>query len=96
MRPNDNKNSILYWISSLVEITNDGSIDLPSEFKNKKILYGIVTGICKDDKFSVTLVDKETGDTWSGWYMPCSLVKRIASITEIIDMFTDKSYEYFN
>lgn len=96
MRTN-NREDVSYWVSSLARITNDGSIDLPSEFKNKKILYGIVTGkVCRDDKFSITLIDKETGDTWSGWYVPCSLVERIASITEIIDMFTDKSYDYFN
>lgn len=94
---NTNKEPVSYWIGSLAKITNDGSFELPSLFKNKKILYGIITAeACCDDEFLVTLVDKETGDTYSGYYVPCSLVERIASISDIIDMLTDKSYEYFN
>lgn len=97
MRANISKESVSYWPGSLVEITNDGSFELPSDLKNKKIVYGIVTGrAAVADEFLVTLVDKENGDTYSGWYVPCGQVERIASISDIIDMLTDKSYEYFN
>ena len=91
----NNKEDVSYWPGSLAKITNDGSFYLPGYFKDKEIVYGIVTG--KDGpEFLVTLVDKENGDTYSGCYIPCSQVERIASISEIIDMFTDNSYNYFN
>ena len=93
----NNKESISYWMGSLAKITNDGSFDLPNDLKNKKIIYGIVTDKdFSDDSFLVTLVVKETGDTYSGHHVPCKLVERIASISDIIDTFTDKSYAYFN
>jgi hypothetical protein len=97
MRTNSNKEPVSYWIGSLAKITNDGSFYLPGYFKDKAIIYGIITG--RDDvanEFLVTLVDKENGDTYSGCYIPCSFVECIASISEIIDMFTDNSYNYFN
>jgi len=91
----NNKKDVSYWAGSLVKITNDGSFYLPGYFKDKEIIYGIVTS--KDGtEFLVTLVDKENGDTYSGCYIPCSQVERMASISEIIDELTDKSYDYFN
>ena len=94
MRMN-NKKDVSYWAGSLAKIINDGSFYLPGYFKDKEIVYGIVTG--KDGaEFLVTLVDKENGDTYSGCYVPCRLVERMASISEIIDELTDKSYDYFN
>ena len=92
-----NKEDVSYWVGSFAKITNDGSLELPSDLKNEKVIYGIITAKdFRDDEFLVTLVVKETGDTYSGWYVPCKLVERIASISEIIDTFTDNSYNYFN
>ena len=91
----NNKEDVSYWTGSLVKITNDGSFYLPGYFKDKEIIYGIVTS--KDGtEFLVTLVDKENGDTYSGCYVPCRLAERMASISEIIDELTDNSYNYFN
>lgn len=91
------KENISHWMGSLVKINNNGSFDLPNVFKNKETLYGILSDMdFISNKFSITLVDKVTGDTYSGNWIPCNLVERIASISEIIDMFTDKSYDYFN
>lgn len=97
MKTNSNKEPVSYWIGLLAKIANDKSFYLPGCFKDKAIIYGIVTG--RDDvadEFLVMLVDKENGDTYSGYYIPCSQVERMASISEIIDEFTDNSYSYFN